>query len=279
MATRKLTSIQIGDAGGGNEVTIDDDDFVLESFEDQSERAPTGSGRERIVGYRQVVSGFSHDPGFGSGGNGFGHYGPTPGVSQDVHAKMFAGSEVSVKLNFEDGAQYTYDPVRPIILPRIFEGFDLAKGGLLTHDAGSGAPPAGYTDQGDVVGGSNPSFEVEGENDGQGRLVVGGVRMTWALVVFNEVSASLDGYAGLLKVAIPLGTSPETYVTFDDVQQDNLPHLGEVHRHTIINLNASWSDWRAGGKIAFPAVPQEVIFGASMRFIAAGPTKSFLTIA
>ncbi len=275
MATNKITSVTFADVGGANGVAIDEFDIVVSPPEDGDETAPTGSREERIVGYRDILSMRSYK--FGESAV-FGVYGVTP--SQDLHAAMVAGTLKRVVVTFKDGVTWTYDPVRVSILPSIFEGFDIAKAGLLTHDAGSGAPPTGYTDQGDILGGSTPSFTMESDPDGQGRPRFGGMNFEWIVETFNEISASLNGYAGKLKLAIPLGTSPQTYITFDNVRHvKNRPGMASVHRTTVARFVAGWEDWRTDADIVFPASPQGVIFGANIQVTAAGPDQTYLTIA
>ena len=95
---------------------------------------------------------------------------------------MLTGTEVGLVLTFLGDAGsdvWTYDPGLMIVTPRIVV-LDQQKASLLFHDDGSVDAPTGYTDSGDIVGGSAPSFEALTTPDGQGRPIYVRTVMTWS---------------------------------------------------------------------------------------------------
>ena len=270
--TSALREIRIADTGGASEATLTDEQVSFGGLEDATDTVTVGDKTDQRVGARQRLAFTVYKN--GDGANGFAHL----GASQDLYAAMRAGTEKRVTFVFDGSANngYRYDPVVPLVIPR-FGTLDQEKAKILIHDAGSGAPPTGYDDLGAILGGSAPQFEIISANDGLGRPVYSRMKMTWTVDLLNEASATIDGHAGRLKVAVDDGGG--TYFVLDDVKQFNLPVAGEEFTMTRLFLSAAWADPRGDSKIIWPAGAPTYLYGFEFQGVCAGSAKSdFFTI-
>lgn len=270
-----LATVNIDDAGGGNQKSFTDVLVNFGSIEDATDTVPVGDKTDQRVGARQVATFTIYQN--GDGANGFGHF----GVLQDLWAAMLAGTEKRVTFVFDGSSNnnFQYDPVIVHVVPRIGQ-LDQDKAKIWIHDAGAGAPTIGYDDLGLIAGGSSPSFEVISKPDGLGRPFFSRLKMTWDLLLFGEaLSATIDAHTGKLKLAIDHGNS--TYTTFDNLKFHTL-HVGDDEFvYTQLHVEAAGADPRDGSNnllITWPAAPGNYLFGMDVTLYAAGATKaSFFT--
>lgn len=280
IVTSVVSSLAFEDTGSGNAESLTGAQVSPITIEDTSDTLTLGNKIDKRIGARHVIRGTVHINGTGT--NGFGHL----GTGQDLYAAMLAGTEKRLVITWQGASSYdvwTYDPVLLVLTPRIGTT-DQNKNALLVHDDGSGTPPAGYTNLGDVLGGTSPQFEAITVPDGQGRGIYARLRMTWQpqLVDMAQTGAvaSADSDSDeLVKIAIAHGTSPETYTEIDDVVFSELLVPTDEFAVVQLALGASWRDPRGDSKIIWPSSPPNYLFGFDFVAIASGQQVSdFLTV-